>query len=520
MLLLPALSPSVLLWSLAAALLLYRFYRFLYDRPPNFPKGPPRLPLVGGYGIMLMLNYRHMHRAVDSLCRYYGTKILGLYLGSFLAVVVHDYEIVREVMNRSEFDGRSDMFLNRLRERNFLRRGIFFTDGAKWKEQRRFVLRHLRDYGFGRRFQELEEVARDEIRTLLETIQYGAKWEHEKSFTVEGGGYALCAEAFFGCLANLYLQVICGERFPRKDMGVLFETAYYAQHFQSKGDDFGTILSYLTWLKDYFPEATNYRVLREANAKMNDLIESIIERYQKSYEEGHIRCFLDRYIHEMKKCAPLDGQSFTFQYDQLVMILADFLLPTFTGTAYQLSMLLERMILNPRVAAKVQQEIDTVVGRGRLPTLDDRCQMPYTEATLREELRIDTLVPSGVAHVALEDTTLRGFNIPKDTVLMIALDAIHHQEDIWGDPNNFRPERFLDDGGLSLAKDRSIPFGAGKRLCAGETFARNSMFLMFSALMQNFNITVRPGDPLPDVTKRLTGVVIMSEPTWLKFEPR
>lgn len=61
-------------------------------------------------------------------------------------------------------------------------------------------------------------------------------------------------------------------------------------------------------------------MLREANAKMNDLVESIIERYQKSYEEGHIRCFLDQYIREMKKCAPLEGQSFTFQCEFVFFI--------------------------------------------------------------------------------------------------------------------------------------------------------------------------------------------------------
>ena len=169
----------------------------------------------------------------------------------------------------------------------------------------------------------------------------------------------------------------------------------------------------------------------------------------------------------------------------------------------------------------MQREIDEVVGHGRLPTLDDRTQLAYTEATLREAMRIDTLVPSGIAHRVQEDTTLRGYDLPKDTLVLIGLDAIHNQREYWGDPERFRPERFLDEHGrLSLAKDLSVPFGAGKRLCAGETFARNIMFLTLAALMQNFNIRQPPNARLPDLSKRNTGVIIAPEDFWLKFEPR
>ncbi|XP_062535029.1 probable cytochrome P450 304a1 [Armigeres subalbatus] len=223
----------------------------------------------------------------------------------------------------------------------------------------------------------------------------------------------------------------------------------------------------------------------------------------------------------MKQTKPLEGDAFTFQYDQLIMILWDMLIPTISGSAIQLTMLLERLLLNPRVARKVQQELDDVVGRGRLPALDDRISLPYTEATLREALRSDTLVPSGISHVALEDTKLCGYDIPKGCFVMLGLDVIHNQREFWGDPECFRPERFLDEfGKLSLKKDISVPFGAGKRLCAGETFARNTLFLMFSSLMQNFNVKQRPGDPLPDVAKRITGVITSTEPLWLRFEAR
>lgn len=88
--------------------------------------------------------------------------------------------------------------------------------------------------------------------------------------------------------------------------------------------------------------------------------------------------------------------------------------------------------------------------------------MPYTEATLREIMRFETLVPMSVPHRAMRDTTLAGFQIPKDTIVLAGIYALHNDEDIWKDPENFRPERFLDDDGkLNLKKRFFSAFWSG-----------------------------------------------------------
>ena len=111
-------------------------------------------------------------------------------------------------------------------------------------------------------------------------------------------------------------------------------------------------------------------------------------------------------------------------------------------------------------------------------------------------MRFETLVPMSVPHRAVCDTTLAGYEIPKNTIVMANLMALHNDEDIWGDPKKFRPERFLDTNGkLDLKKDFSLPFGAGRRICAGETFARNTMFLCITALLQNFTLNASQALP-------------------------
>ncbi|ETN61335.1 cytochrome P450 4c21 [Anopheles darlingi] len=517
-------TTSTLLWGTAVALVLYRLYCSVFKpRPSKFPPGPPNLPFLEGYGVMLLLNFKHMHKAATALCNFYRTKLLGLSLVGYSTVVVNDLRVAREVLNRKEFDGRPDLFLARLRDQSFNLRGIFFTDGPSWKEQRWFILRFLRDYGFGRRFPEHEAEVNSELLSLIEMLKGGPKYEHEK--TIFKDGYVKCPNVLFATFANAFLQIVTGDRFAREECGILYETGNSAMVFQRKGDDYGTILSFYPWLRHVYPFSRKYHALRDSSMKVNAFIESVINKYRETYDEAHVRCFLDLYFREMQKkqetTLPKDGKEFSFQLDQLILGLVDFFFPAISGATTQLALLLERLLLNPHVITRMQQEIDQVVGQGRLPTLDDRPELAYTEATLREGMRIDTLVPSGIAHRTQTDSTLQGYELVKDSIVIIGMDAMHNQKEYWGDPETFRPERFLDENGkLCLAKDMSLPFGAGKRLCAGETFARNNMFLTLAALMQNFNIRQPPSDRLPDVSKRLTGVIVTPRDYWLRFEPR
>ncbi|XP_052890446.1 probable cytochrome P450 304a1 [Anopheles moucheti] len=515
-----ATTTLLLLWGVASLLVLFRLLRPVSSRPgKNFPPGPPGLfPFLGDYGLLLLINYRHLHKAALSLGDFYRTKILGISLKNFPSIVVNDLVVAKEVLNSKVFDGRPDLYLARLRDKDFNRRGIFFTDGPSWKEQRWFILRYLRDYGFGRRFPQHESEVNSELLVLIDLLRYGPKYEHEKAIMRDG--YAKCPNVLFSCFANAFLQIMSGERLSREESAVLYETGTNAMVFQRNGDDYGTILSYFPWLRHVYPFSRKFNIIRKASLNVNGFIQTIIDKYQNTFEENHVRCFLDLYFREMVKCTPQEP-NFTFQQDQLLLGLVDFFFPAISGATTQIAMLFERLLHNPHVIPRIQREIDEVVGHGRLPTLDDRAQLPYTEATLREGMRIDTLVPSGIAHRAQEETSLRGYDIPKDTFVLIGLDAIHNQKEYWGDPERFRPERFLDEHGkLCLAKDLSVPFGAGKRLCAGETFARNIMFLTLAALMQNFNISQPPNARLPDLSNRHTGVIITPDDFWLKFEPR
>ncbi|XP_023163520.2 probable cytochrome P450 304a1 [Drosophila hydei] len=509
---------TIFLISLVSIIFIHQLYKYAVDRPEGFPPGPPRLPLFGSYLFMLLINHNYLHKAVLSLSKWYKSDIVGLYVGKFRVAVVHNGEGVRELLNNQACDGRPALYLSRMRDPGDGVRGIFFQEGLLWKEQRRFILRFLRDYGFGRRFDQLEMVINEEITDMIDLIRNGPRYEHEH-LLVKPGGYRIQLPMFFNPFsANSHFSIVYNERIPRAEMANVVKLVQLGLQFQRNADDYGRLLSIIPWIRHIFPETSGYKKLNESNQYIYKFFADFVDRHIETYDESCERNFLDLYIAEMKKELP---EEYGFNREQFIMGLVDFSLPAFTGLGVQLAMIVQYLMIYPEVAKRIQHEIDEVVGSGRLPTLEDRDKMPYTEATIRENLRMETLVPSDVPHKALEDTELMGYRIPKDTVVLASLYAMHSDKRIWKDPENFRPERFLDDDGkLCLKKDVSLPFGAGKRLCAGETFARNLLFLMTTAMLQNFDYTLAPGDSLPDVSKNESGLIISPPDFWVQLKER
>ncbi|XP_005183115.1 probable cytochrome P450 304a1 [Musca domestica] len=504
------------------SLYIYASYKYVVSKPEGFPPAIPRIPFFGSYLFMMMVNFRYLHKAVFKFSKWIKSEIIGLHMGIYPMVVVHNPTTIREVLNRPEFDGRPALYVAKMREPNENIAGIFFKDGPAWEEQRRFILRYLRDFGFGRRFQQLEAVIHEELTDMLDLIRNGPKFDHEREFVKEGGYRILMPYLFNPFSANSVYHIIFNERYPRVEQADLWKLIRLGVQFQRKSDDYGKMLSIMSWVRHIFPNWSSYNKLMESNRYMYGFYEKLVDHYIETYDESAERNFVDLYIKEMKR-AEEEGRTDTtsFEHNQFILGLVDFTFPAFTAIGMTMGFFVQYMLLYPEVQKKIQKEIDNVVGSGRLPTLDDRKDLSYTEASIREIMRIETLVPSNVPHRAKVDTELMGYIVPKDTFVMTSLYALHKDERVWGDPENFRPERFLDDSGkLCLKKDASLPFGAGKRLCAGETFARNMLFLMTATILQNFSFVLGPNDKLPDLRTNLSGLSTSPRDFWVQLEDR
>ncbi|KAF8909745.1 cytochrome P450 [Gymnopilus junonius] len=142
------------------------------------------------------------------------------------------------------------------------------------------------------------------------------------------------------------------------------------------------------------------------------------------------------------------------------------------------------MILYPNVMRKAQAELDDVVGRGRIPTFEDQKKLPYIEAVVRETLRWRPPAPMGVPRNATEDHWYDGYLIPKGaTVISNIWDS-----KIFLDFDDFRPDRFLDGIPEYTRSAGHTSFGFGKRICVGNDFANQMLYMTVVTILWASNI--------------------------------
>ncbi|CAN1795864.1 Flavonoid 3'-monooxygenase [Linum perenne] len=185
------------------------------------------------------------------------------------------------------------------------------------------------------------------------------------------------------------------------------------------------------------------------------------------------------------------------------------------------------LIRSPKIMAQLQSELDSVVGRDRLVTELDLPKLPYLQAVIKETFRLHPSTPLSLPRIAAESCEINGRHIPKGATLLVNVWAIARDPDVWSDPLRFDPERFLPGGekpGVDVKGSdfELIPFGAGRRICAGLSLGLRMVQLMTASLVHAFDWELadglKPGNLNMDEAYGLT--LQRAEPLNVKPMPR
>jgi cytochrome P450 len=171
-----------------------------------------------------------------------------------------------------------------------------------------------------------------------------------------------------------------------------------------------------------------------------------------------------------------------------------FMLAGHETTANAMSWLWYLMSLHADARDRMLAEIDDVLG-GRRPTADDLPGLPWTTACIQESQRYYSAVWI-IAREAIEDDTIDGHHIRPHTTVLIPIHHIQHDERWWPDPEAFEPMRFIGDAAKDRPRSAYLPFGGGRRICIGQSFALMEMVLMAAMLSQRFTFDVCPHHPV------------------------
>uniref|UniRef100_A0A8D1U450 Cytochrome P450 2J2 n=1 Tax=Sus scrofa TaxID=9823 RepID=A0A8D1U450_PIG len=402
-----ALHPSTLL--LGAVTFLF-FADFLKKRrPKNYPPGPLRLPFVGN---LFHLDFEKAHLSLQRFVKKYG-NIFSLDLCALSAVVVTGLPLIKEVLVH-----QNQKFANRpilpIQDRVFKNKGVVTSSGQVWKEQRRFTLTTLRNFGLGKK--SLEERIQEEAQYLTQAIGEENGQPFNPQFKISNA------------VANIICSITFGKRFDYQD------------------DQFQELL----------------RLLREVT---------------------HLQTLL--------WCQNKGNATSSFHEENLICSTLDLLFAGTDTTLITLRWGLLYMALHPEIQEKVQAEIDRVLGQSQQPSTAARESMPYTNAVIHEVQRMGNIIPLNVPREVVEDTTLAGYHLPKGTMVLTNLTALHRDPAEWATPDTFNPEHFLENGKFKK-REAFLPFSIGKRACLGEQLARTELFVFFTSLLQKFSF--RPPD--------------------------
>jgi cytochrome P450 len=150
------------------------------------------------------------------------------------------------------------------------------------------------------------------------------------------------------------------------------------------------------------------------------------------------------------------------------------------------------LLINRDCMSKVKIELNSVVGEKDVEE-SDIDKLPYLQGVVKETLRLHPPIPLLVPRKAIQDTKFMGYFIPKDTQVFVNTWAIGRDPDAWDEPLDFKPERFCDCNNKSYETDYKgqhyefIPFGAGRRMCAGVPLAHRILHLVLGSLIHRFD---------------------------------
>ncbi|KAG1844668.1 cytochrome P450 [Suillus subalutaceus] len=153
------------------------------------------------------------------------------------------------------------------------------------------------------------------------------------------------------------------------------------------------------------------------------------------------------------------------------------------------------MVSYPDVQRRAQAEINSVIGRDRLPTFEDRTLLPYVESVLRETLRWLPVAPLGVPHAASSDDIYDGYFIPKGTTVIYNTWCISRDEKRYPEASRFMPERFLDvNGALTDDDPAGYVFGSGRRACPGRYTVDATLWSVIATMLATVEFSFAKDD--------------------------
>lgn len=247
--------------------------------------------------------------------------------------------------------------------------------------------------------------------------------------------------------------------------------------------NFADFFLYLGWADVFF--GLNTRAKRHSR-KWDDVLDEVIEAHTKRIQGDELNDvdFVDVLLFLQKD----PNMDFRLTNENIKALLVDMFFAGTDTTYVVLEWTMAELVRNPEAMRKLRDEVRGIVGGKSKIREEHLSEMPYLKCVLKEVLRIHPPAPLLLHRESMKECEIHGYRIPNKTRVIINAWAISRDPKFWEAPEDFRPERFVDNLIDLKGNDfQLIPFGAGRRMCPGMNFALASTELALANLINQFD---------------------------------
>ncbi|CAA7263089.1 unnamed protein product [Cyclocybe aegerita] len=432
----------------------------------RYPPGPKPLPLIGN---TLDVPVKGVGEKYLEWGRRYNTDLVHISTLSDHIVVINKREVAEELLEKhaAKYSGRPDIPVLKLIGWDC--NVALMDNGQEWRNHRRICQQHFNKQAA----QSFQDIQLNKARKMLQSLLSSPE------------NYSLYSNMFSTSISMAMMYGYEVESLDDPAVKAANKSIEVGSPLTIPGGTLINVFPFLRHIPGWVPGAVSQRQVALGAFMTREMQRIPLEDLKKRMAEGKASpSFVSNFFEKKNTVGASDEEeSMTYNIAHTVYAAASDTTISATGTFFYC------MAANPAVQKKAQEEIDRITGGSQLPDFSDREAMPYLEAVYREVMRYRPPLPLTVSRSLSEDDHYRDYFFPKGTLIFANIWGMTHDEDVYPEPDVFKPERFFNVDGKLNDNDRIMAFGFGRRICAGQHIASSTMWIIIASILASFNIS-------------------------------
>ncbi|ESR40884.1 Flavonoid 3-monooxygenase [Citrus sinensis] len=469
-------SNSAIFYSILFFLPIVLFlFRRRFSRKVNLPPGPKPWPFIGNLNLIGPLP----HVSIHSLSQKYG-PLMHLKFGLSSVVVGSSVEVAELLLKTHDisFASRPALLAGKYTTYNYS--GMATAPyGPYWRQARKICLMEL----LGTKRLDQFEYMRVEERNafLFELFKSVSTYVHLKDHLYTLNHTSICRMV----LGKRYTDKAEKNTVTPKDFTEMLEELFLLNGILDIGDS-------IPWLASFDLQG-HVKRMKDVSKKLDKFYEDILDEHyarRKSIKDYGVHDMVDVLLH----LADDPSLEVKLEREHIKALIQDLLTAGTDTSAINVEWAMSELLKSPETIQKATEELDRAIGRDRWVEEKDIVSLPYLQAIVKETMRLHPVAPLLAPRVAREDCKVAGYDILKNTRVMVNVWAIGRDPTIWEKPNEFRPERFIGKEIDVKGHDfQLLPFGSGRRMCIGYGLGLKVVQSTLANLLHGFEWKL-PGD--------------------------